>query len=320
MKKKIALLIIVLSTLFAIVFITQKNKIEKIDTPYRIAFIRMKEGGQFWASMRNGARDARTDTSSMLDFYSTMKTLAINEQIKYIDQAMADGVDGIIITPCDNEQLVEPLIKASSSGIKIIQLYNEVNDNDNLKSYKLMSNTREMGASLASFYLEDYKNEDKRVVILVNTTNITSTNYMIESIDKIFDFNHIKYDVLSLDGSSDNSQEQLNEYLTNNPNVNSILALDDYCSECSIYVTPDFDRDFYIMATSHSLSNIQSLDNGNIDSILVVNSYAMGYQSVIDMVNILDNKKISESKLDYIFVTKENMFDEDIQKELFSLL
>jgi hypothetical protein len=46
----------------------------------------------------------------------------------------------------------------------------------------------------------------------------------------------------------------------------------------------------------------------------------MGYQSVIDMVNILDNKKISESKLDYIFVTKENMFDEDIQKELFSLL
>ncbi|MBK5200495.1 MAG: substrate-binding domain-containing protein [Spirochaetaceae bacterium] len=320
MKKRIILLLLILSILFIIAFSETKNKNNKSETPYRIAFIRMKEGGQFWASMRNGARDARTATSSVLDFYSTMETLDINEQIKYINQAINDNVDGIVITPCDNEQLVAPLEKASSMGIKIIQLYNEVNYSDKINSIKLMSNTLNMGHDIANFYVNDYKEVVRNALIIANTNHITSSNYMIDGISRVFKSEKIKYNVLYLTGDSNNSQYQLKVYLESHSEVDSILALDDYCSECSVYVTPLFNKDYYIMATGHSLLNIQNLDNGNIDSILVVNSYAMGYQSVIGMVAILNTQKFSKTKLDYIFVTRENMFDENVQKELFSLL
>lgn len=320
MKKRIILFFVILFSLFIIALSEKQENRDTINTPYRIAFIRTKEGGQFWASMRNGARDARTETSSILDFYSTMETLDSDEQLKYIEKAISDKVDGIVITPSDNEKLVEPLERATAEGIKIIQLYNEVNDSSNIESYRLMSNTFDMGHDVANFYINDFKDKNKNVLLIANTNHITSSNYMIEGISKVFKREKINFDILYLTGDVNNSQNQLNAYLSSNDSVNSILALDDYCSEVSININQSINKDYYIMATGHSLLNIQNLDNGTIDSILVINSYAMGYQSIIDMVAILNNEKFSESQLDYIFVVRENMFDEEIQKNLFSLL
>lgn len=320
MKKRIILFFVILFSLFIIALSEKQENRDAINSPYRIAFIRTKEGGQFWASMRNGARDARTETSSILDFYSTMETLDSDEQLKYIEKAISDKVDGIVITPSDNEKLVEPLERATAEGIKIIQLYNEVNDSSNIESYRLMSNTFDMGHDVANFYINDFKDKNKNVLLIANTNHITSSNYMIEGISKVFKREKINFDILYLTGDVNNSQNQLNAYLSSNDSVNSILALDDYCSEVSININQSINKDYYIMATGHSLLNIQNLDNGTIDSILVINSYAMGYQSIIDMVAILNNEKFSESQLDYIFVVRENMFDEEIQKNLFSLL
>lgn len=320
MKKRIILFFVILFSLFIIALSEKQENRDAINSPYRIAFIRTKEGGQFWASMRNGARDARTETSSILDFYSTMETLDSDEQLKYIEKAISDKVDGIVITPSDNEKLVEPLERATAEGIKIIQLYNEVNDSSNIESYRLMSNTFDMGHDVANFYINDFKDKNKNVLLIANTNHITSSNYMIEGISKVFKREKINFDILYLTGDVNNSQDQLNAYLSSNDSVNSILALDDYCSEVSININQSINKDYYIMATGHSLLNIQNLDNGTIDSILVINSYAMGYQSIIDMVAILNNEKFSGSQLDYIFVVRENMFDEEIQKNLFSLL
>lgn len=323
MKKRIVLFFSILSVLIivtaSVIAFRNKNSNENKEGPYRIAFIRMKEGGQFWASMRNGARDARTATSSELDFYSTMKTLDIDEQIKYINRAIYDNVDGIVITPCDSEKLLAPLEKASSKGIKIIQLYNEVNDSDKLVSYKLMSKTENMGHDTANFYMNNYKEAHKNVLILASTNNITSSNYMIDGIVKVLKLKKIKYNIIYLNSDSTKAQLQLQEYLNSHKDINSILALDDFCSENSVFVTNGLDKDYYIMVTGHSLSNIQSLDNGNIDSILVVNSYAMGYQSIISLVALLKDQKFIETPLDYMFVTRENMFEENVQKQLFSL-
>lgn len=320
MKKRIILFFVILFSLFIIVLSEKQENKYNVNSPYKIAFIRTKEGGQFWASMRNGARDARTATSSVLDFYSTMDTLDSDEQLKYIEKAISDKVDGIVITPSDNVKLVEPLERATAEGIKIIQLYNEVNDSSNIESYRLMSNTLDMGHDVANFYINDYKDENKNVLLIANSNHITSSNYMIEGISKVFKSEKINFDVLYLTGDVNTSQNQLKDYLIDHDSVNSILALDDYCSEASINITQSINKDYYIMATGHSLLNIQNLDNGTIDSILVINSYAMGYQSIIDMVAILNNEKFSESQLDYIFVVRENMFDEEIQKNLFSLL
>jgi len=73
------------------------------------------------------------------------------------------------------------------------------------------------------------------------------------------------------------------------------------------------------MATSHSLANIQNLEKGIIDELLILNSFAMGYQGVYAANEILKGNNLNNQKIDYIFVNKENMFDENIQRKLFIL-
>lgn len=324
MKKKILIPIIILIvfivTFFVVRLISEKRDLEA--NPYRIAFIRMKEGGQFWGSMRNGAREARTDTQTSVDFFSTVNASDIDMQIEFVNKAIEKKVDAIVITPSDTKALIEPLNLAANDGIKIIQLFNEVIDSDKSKFYSVMTNTKAIGVEIANKIINQSDNKKLNVLLVSRSINVSSSKYIEEGImETLKKVDNINCNSLYAGSNIDLIKTRIENYINNYQTINYIVALDDDTSEgISKYLnSKTSNNDIYFMATSHSLANIQNLEKGIIDELLILNSFAMGYQGVYAANEILKGNNLNNQKIDYIFVNKENMFDENVQRKLFIL-
>lgn len=320
-KIKITLLILILltSTIYIIKNINFENKTTK---QYSIAFIRMKEGGQFWSSMRNGAREARTDTKNSVEFFSTISASDIDVQTQFVIDAINKKVDAIVITPSDNKALIEPLKLAKEKGIKIIQLFNEIEDYENIIDYSVMTDTKEIGIKIAEKIITDSKNLKVNVLLVSRSKNVTSSRYMEEGImQKLKTVSNINCSSLYAGSNINLIEDRIYNYLKNYQEINYIIALDDDSSEgiTQYFNSSKNKNDIYFFATSHSLSNIQNLENGIIDELLILNGFAMGYQGVFSANNLLKKESLNNQTIDYHFVTKENMFDENIQSKLFIL-
>ena len=322
MKKNSTIIIIFFVLIITTFFVyKQTNKPRDLSlSPYQIAFIRMKEGGQFWGSMRNGAREARTNTSTIVDFFSTVNALDTDVQIEFVERAIEKKVDAIVITPSDNQALIEPLRKASDNGIKIVQLFNEVKDDTISNSYSVLTNTKEIGTKLATELIKKYPDERVNILLVSRSAAISSSRYMEEGImEKLKNVSNINCNSLYAGSDVNLIRDRIQNYLDNYQTINCIIALDDDTSEgISKYFNTVKDKgDIEYIATSHSLSNIQNLEMGIIDELLIINSFAMGYQGVYTANEILNGNIPKEQKIDYILVTKETMFDEDVQRKLF---
>ncbi|NCD06885.1 MAG: sugar ABC transporter substrate-binding protein [Spirochaetia bacterium] len=324
MKKKILIPIIIfivfIVTFFVVRLISERRDLEA--NPYRIAFIRMKEGGQFWGSMRNGAREARTDTQTSVDFFSTVNASDIDMQIEFVNKAIEKKVDAIVITPSDTKALIEPLNLAANDGIKIIQLFNEVSQSDNSKFYSVMTNTKAIGVEIANKIINKSNNRKLNVLLVSRSINVSSSKYIEEGImETLKKVDNINCNSLYAGSNIDLIKTRIENYINNYQTINYIVALDDDTSEgISKYLnSKTSNNDIYFMATSHSLANIQNLEKGIIDELLILNSFAMGYQGVYAANEILKGNNLNNQKIDYIFVNKENMFDENVQRKLFIL-
>lgn len=321
-KKNILITLLIIILALFLYLGTSKIFNDNNSKQYNIAFIRMKEGGQFWSSMRNGAREARTDTKTSVDFFSTVSASDITDQTQFVKEAIEKEVDAIVITPSDNEALVEPLKEAKEHGIKIIQLFNEIEDKENITDYSVMTNTKEIGLKIAEKIIKQADNKPAKVLLVSRSKQVTSSRYMEQSImQKFVATNNINCSSLYAGSTIDLIQERIKYYLNHYDSIDYIIALDDDSSEgiAQYFNSLEEESTIYFFATSHSLSNIQNLENDIIDELLILNGFALGYQGVNTAYNILEGNDIDNQSIDYTFVTKENMFDENVQSKLFIL-
>ncbi len=322
MKKKIIYIVLFFCTCCIILFSIIENCCTEKTKSYNITFIRMKEGGQFWSSMRNGVREARTDTHSVVDFYSTVKVSDVSKQIDYIQKAIEKKADCIVITPCSYFLLKKPLELAEKKGIKIISLYNEYDKSSESSSIFYMTDLRPAGCAVAAKIIQNKNINSVNAMVVGSFDTISSEKYLAEGFrEKLISNPLNKCQVLYAGRDIDSICNQILNSYAQNKKINLIFALNDETSQGLIKALKRIHENSKIIAvvSSNSLMNIEGLETGTIDDILVINSFAMGYQSIYAALNSIKGRKIHQIPVDFTIVTRKNMFDSDIQKKLFPL-
>lgn len=88
----------------------------------RIAVICKNEKVEFWNQVKEGAEDACTELTLNFDYYCATSDNDYASQIDYINQAIRNKANAIVIAPNSTTELQEALKKASDAGIKIINI------------------------------------------------------------------------------------------------------------------------------------------------------------------------------------------------------
>lgn len=84
----------------------------------------------FWESVKNGSLDAGDEMGYTVTFESADNESDYQSQIGYINQAIADKYDVIVIAPNSKTELNEALTKASQAGIEIININSQCDFED----------------------------------------------------------------------------------------------------------------------------------------------------------------------------------------------
>lgn len=322
MKRKFIFFALIIGVGCILIISVFRNLSTKNTEPFNITFIRMKEGGQFWSNMRNGVREARTDTHSVVDFYSTVKASDVSMQIEYIHKAVEKGSDCIVITPCTYYLLKKPLEEAEKSGIKIISLYNEYDRSDGSSAIFYMTDLHPAGSAMADEILRNNKFDSIDAVIVSSFDTMSAEKYLAEGFSDVFKIDpDAKSRVIYTGRDIDSISNQIVDSYLQDKDINLIFALNDETSEGLIKALKIIHAKKKILAvvSSNSLINIENLETGLVDYILVINSFAMGYQSIYAAVDLIKGKEVMNTPVDFTIVSKKNMFDPDIQKKLFPM-
>ncbi|MDC7124435.1 MAG: substrate-binding domain-containing protein [Spirochaetales bacterium] len=320
MKKRKLYIVLIIFIVLIVFFGTVKVLSERAEKPYNITFIRMKEGGQFWSSMRNGVREARTDNHCIVDFYSTVNAADVSTQIDYINKTVNNGTDCIVITPCSYYLLQKPLKIAEESGVKVISLFNEYDKDEESSASFYMTDLHPAGRAMAEELFSNNKFSYINALIVGSFATLSSERYLAEGFSEVLKNEpNANFKVIYTGRKIDSICTQIINSYKIDSKINIIFTVNAETSEALIKALQMIDSGNNILSvvSSNSLINIESLETNIVDYILVINSFAMGYQSIYAAIDLIEGKKVENISVDFSIVNKKNMFEPDIQKRLF---
>lgn len=313
MKRTLILVLVSLVLLFSG---CTRSKGEPKD-PYRIAVITMMQGGEFWGSLKNGARSARSATDAVLEFFAPVNESDYEGQISAVQRAIDQGFDAIVLSPSHYTRLEDVVAKARLAQIQVVLA------NNSLKSvhpdYQITADYKKMGKAMAEHAFGYFDKDEKiNALIIGSMPNTTSMQQLVESLVTAFaqksnaTISNVSYSFTDAGRAMEISRNALD----NDSTINLIFALEEYTSHGVANALNGSDSVRFI-AFGTTQYEIQLLEQGVIDALVVVNSFNMGYRSILAAVDLLNGKKPVEKLVDFDLVTKESMFSEEHQHLLF---
>jgi ribose transport system substrate-binding protein len=140
---------------------------------YRIMVIPKGTTHEFWQSIHAGALKAAEELGNVeLIWQGPQKEDERSDQIKLVQNAVAVGVDGIVLAPLDAKALVEPVERAIAKGIPVVIIDSGL-DSNKIVSYVATDNYH--GGVLAAQRLGDLLKGRGRIILLRYAVGSAST-------------------------------------------------------------------------------------------------------------------------------------------------
>ncbi len=128
---------------------------------------------EFWQSVHAGASKAAEELGDVeILWQGPSREDDRTEQIKLVQNAVASGVDGIVLAPLDARALVEPVEQAIAKGIAVV-IIDSALESDKVASFVATDNYR--GGVLAAQRLGGLLGGEGRIILLRYAVGSAST-------------------------------------------------------------------------------------------------------------------------------------------------
>jgi len=316
-SKKHIFAAIMSASLFAVcVGCASDNNSQSSEDTKSIAVITKATGPEYWDIVEKGAKAAGTDLKINVSYYAADNDSDYESQINIMNQAVKDGVDALVVSPCDCEtdELVNAMKNISSNGTKIFLIDSDIDDNfrtaciatDNVKSSELaLEKTKEL-----------VNNEDIAIVGHFKTSQTC--------IDRKAAFDDLPnlVDVQYSDNSLTTAIEVTQELLDKNPDIKLIYATNEMSTKGVCQTVKQYEDEgkiekdqIQIIGFDYSESERDYIDSGLLDGVLVQNPYNMGYKGVETALKSINGENVSKFiDTGITWVCKNNIEEPDIIK------
>jgi ribose transport system substrate-binding protein len=305
---------------------------------YRIAVIPKGTTHPFWKYIHAGANAAARERGNVeIAWDGPPKESEREKQRQIVERFTSEGVDAIVLAPCDKNTLVTPVESAIEQGIPVAIIDSGLNtppsvlDSDKYLGY-IATDNRQGGVEAANRLLHLLKDEAKPKVLMIRYQAGSESTEQRER-GFVETMNAAKGVELRVSpdeaGATVDTAQQAAERLLSDqkdldglftPNESSTLgalrALESLGLAGKITLVGfDFDEDLK-----------KSLEQGKVKGLVVQDPFGMGYKSVMRAVDYLEGKKPKEKTVytDLLVITRENMnkprvknlYDRDLSKYL----
>ncbi|HKL57878.1 MAG TPA: substrate-binding domain-containing protein [Sphaerochaeta sp.] len=311
---------LVLVTVLMLSILGGCSKRDVKQDPYRIAVITMMQGGEFWGALKNGARNARSETGSVLEFMAPINESDYDGQIALVEEAIAQHFDAIILSPSHTTRLEDVVQKARAKGIKVVLADTRLEKGT--ADLFITADYLQVGVEMAKHAFSLFEEgQSIRALVIGSLPNSTSMTSVVSGLVSAFDTRaeaEIAYATYSFTDEAI-ARKITENTLAEDKEVNMIFALEENTAHGVVNALSE-GRELKLISFGTTQFEVQLLEQGVIDALVVINSFNLGYRSVKAAIDLLKNTKPVEKMVEHALVTKDSMFSEQHQRLLFQTI
>jgi simple sugar transport system substrate-binding protein len=271
-----------------------------------IAVITHGDDGVFWSVAQKGAEQAGKDLGITVNYQGANNDGAV--EAGYIDQAVADGVDGIAVSLADPDALEASVKAAVAAGIPVITL------NSGSDLFKELGAITHVGQdeTVAGNGAGEKFNElgaTKILCVKQEQTNV-GLEARCNGADDTFDGEVVQ---ITTSGDADPvaSQGEINTALAADPDIDGVFATGPVGAHLTVLAAQELGRDVIIGAVDLSTDILADIKDGKAAFTIDQQQYLQGYLAVVFLyLNVTNANTVGGGLPVYTgpgFVTADNV-------------
>lgn len=286
----------------------------------RICVIPKSTQINFWKVVISGVNIATSEFKSDVTIKSTESEEDYETQIKLVEEAIAGGVDAIVLSAIEYNELVPVVEKAIDCGIEVITIDSGVNSPK--VQVQIGTDNYRAGQRLAEHLIRNMNY--KGVLGIVGLRGLAQNGIERQQgiIDTVSYYPGIELrEVVSVDSNVYAAKQAALSFIEENPDVTAMVAVNEQTTIGMGYAIAALDRHETILAMGfdNATASMNMLEESVLDAIIVQNQYAMGYLGVEYAIKAVQGKIKEDVVLDtgITVVTRDNMFVNNMQTLIF---
>ena len=287
--------------------------------PY-VAVIAKSKDSAFWRSVFSGVNAAATEYNLTVTFEGPENEEDYETQNQLIDQAVENRAEVIVFSAVDYNANAEAIDRAAKQGVKIVVIDSDVNSEQ--VSCRISTNNYEAGRMAGEYAIA---NDDVYYVGIVNFDKNTANGQQREA--GFRDVAETREEITIIDSvnvrsSIEDAKEATMIMLRQHPQIDVLATFNEWTSLGVGYAIQEMGLEdtIEVIAFDSHVVSVGMLETGEVDALVVQNPYAMGYLGVECAYELINGLPVDHEEVDTstILVTKENMYDIECQRLLFS--
>lgn len=286
-----------------------------------VAIIAKSTESNFWKTVFVGANAASTEYNLSIKTMGPDNEEDYESQNRMIKEAVEEGARVIVFSAVDYNANADAIDEAVKKGVKVVVIDSDVNS-DNV-SCRISTDNYQAGKMAGEAAL----NCDDGVlnIGLVNYDKNSANGQQREEgfRDRVGEEERSNIvETINVISTIEDAKQGTIELLERHPEINTIATFNEWTSLGVGEAIKELGLadEISVIAFDNNAVTVGMLETGEVDALIVQNQYAMGYLGVEAAYNLIHNIPIDDTDVDTstTLVTKENMFQDEFQRVLFS--
>lgn len=295
---------------------------EKRGSTTRIAVIVKAVDSDFWHAVKKGVDTAATEYNVEVTFEGPENEEDYLSQNQMIERAVKNGADAIVLSAINYYESAESVNQAARRGSKIVTIDSNVASSN--VSLFIGTDNNEAGKAAGKAATDGFSSNSEIYIGLVNCFESTDNGIQREKgfCEYLSSVPNAKIVAsVNVDSNTQSAEEAAVSLLSEYPQINVLVGFNEWMTlgvGSAIRKLSLSDKVRGVGFDTNTVS-VGMIETGEMDALIVQNPFAMGYLGVMNAAKLVAGEATPESALytEVTTVTRENLFDEDIQKILF---
>lgn len=286
-----------------------------------VALVTKSMDSAFWKSVYAGATAAATEYNLQVSMIGPKREEDYATQNEMIQEAVENGAEVIVFSAVDYNANSAAIEEAAKKGVKIVVIDSDVNSSQ--VSCRIGTDNRKAGKMAGEAALEA-EGEELHIGIVNYDINSANGQQREEGFRERAGADPRVKSMYTINvvSTTEDARAGTIQLLEEHPEINVIVTFNEWTSLGVGWAIRDLNlaEDTQVVAFDSNVISVGMLETGEVDALIVQNPYAMGYLGVEEAYRLLNGGSASGAVIDTATtcVTRENMFEPECQRMLFS--
>ena len=294
----------------------------KTDSKKYIAVITKAVNSDFWHNVNNGVLSAATEYNVTVTFEGPENEEDYNAQNALIEAAVKNGADAIVLSAIDYNNSVDTVNAAVREGVKVVTIDSDVNSD--AVSLFIGTDNIAAGKEAGKAAVDGFSADSEIIIGLVNYNANTDNGNQREKgfREYIGTVSNARIAAsVTAESNEESATAAAEKLLKQNPRINVIVGFNEWMTlgVGNAVKNLGLSKKVRSVGFDSNLISVGMLETGEMDALIVQNPFAIGYLGIEKAAALISGESLPSREIytDVTTVTKENIFDNDIQKILF---